>query len=187
MKIKSQHSGTAGLAVFLLVLTFAPAVAAQDVQTDYDKSKNFAEYHTYYWAKIESANPLMNQRVQAAIDAELSNKGWSKQQAGGDVAIVALGMTDTKKDLHTFYTGSGWGYGGFYGAGGMGSSTTTVSEYKQGTLVVDLYDSNSRQLLWRGTATDTLSDKPEKNEKKVNKAVAKMFKKFPPQPESDSD
>ena len=89
-------------------------------------------------------------------------------------------MSHTKKDLNTFYSGTGWGYGG-WGPGGMGTSTTTVNEYKEGTLVLDMYDSNSRQLLWRGTATDTLSDKPEKNEKKLNKAVEKMFDKFPPE------
>jgi hypothetical protein len=159
-------------------------LAAQKVQTDWDKNKNFADYHTYYWAKVDSPNPLMNQRLQDAVDAELSKKGWSKQQDGGDVAVIGLGTSSTKKDLNTFYSGTGWGYGGWYGGGGMGTSTTTVNEYREGTLVLDMYDNNSRQLLWRGTATDTMSDKPEKNEKKLNKAVEKLFAKFPPGSES---
>lgn len=181
MKNNATHLGFAALTLAALLMALSPPVTAQKVQTDWDKSKNFASYHTYYWAKVDSPNPLMNQRLQDAVDAELSKKGWSKQQAGGDVAVVGLGTSSTKKDLNTFYSGTGWGYGGWYGGGGMGTSTTTVSEYREGTLVLDMYDNNSRQLLWRGTATDTMSDKPEKNEKKLNKAVQKMFNKFPPE------
>ena len=171
-------------AIAALLMVVPQPLAAQDVQTDWDKNKNFADYHTYYWAKAEGANPLMVKRAQDAIDAQLEKKGWSKQEGAGDVAVIALGTSSTKKDLNTFYSGTGWGYGGWYGGGGMGTSTTTVSEYKEGTLVLDMYDNNSRQLLWRGTATDTMSDKPEKNEKKLNKAVEKLFKKFPPGSES---
>jgi hypothetical protein len=63
---------------------------------------------------------------------------------------------------------------------GMGSSTTTVREYAVGTLVVDIFDAKSKNLLFRGTASDELSDKVEKNQKKAAKAFEKMFKKFPP-------
>jgi Domain of unknown function (DUF4136) len=168
------------LAILGLLVGSSHILAAQKVQTDYDKSKNLSNYHSYYWAKVELPNPIWNQRLQDGIDAQLEKKGWSKQQAGGEVAIVALGMSQTKQDLQTFYSGDPWMYRG-WGGMGMGTSTTSVNEYKQGTLVVDLYDSNSRELLWRGTATDTIADKPEKNEKKLNKIVKKMFAKFPPE------
>jgi hypothetical protein len=59
-------------------------------------------------------------------------------------------------------------------------ATTTVENYRVGTLVVDMYDAQNKRLVWRGTSTDTLSDKPENNEKKLDKAVDKMFKDFPP-------
>jgi len=62
----------------------------------------------------------------------------------------------------------------------MGSSSTTVSEYTVGTLVVDIFDAKSKELLFRGTASDELSDKVEKNQKKLAKASDKMFKDFPP-------
>jgi hypothetical protein len=64
----------------------------------------------------------------------------------------------------------------------MGEATTTEQDYKEGTLVVDIYDTNSKQLIWRGSAEDTLSDKAEKNEKSLDKGVAKMFQEFPPKP-----
>ena len=76
------------------------------------------------------------------------------------------------------------GYGGYgyrgWGGMGMGSATTTESEYTVGTLVVDIFDAKSKALMFRGTASDELSDKPEKNQKKLEKASDKMFKKFPP-------
>jgi Domain of unknown function (DUF4136) len=49
-------------------------------------------------------------------------------------------------------------------------------------LTVDIFDGNSKQLIWRGQSSDTLSSKPEKNDKKMEKAVGDMFKKFPPPP-----
>ena len=58
--------------------------------------------------------------------------------------------------------------------------TTVVDTYEVGTLVVDLFDTSSKQIVWWGTSSDTISDKPEKNTKHMNEAVAKMFKDFPP-------
>ena len=75
--------------------------------------------------------------------------------------------------------GGGWGWRRF-GGGGFGDSTTTEQDYEVGTLVVDLYDTKTKQLIWRGSAEDTLSDKATKNEKNLDKGVAKMFKAFPP-------
>jgi hypothetical protein len=62
----------------------------------------------------------------------------------------------------------------------MGTATTTESEYTVGTLVVDVFDGKSKNLLWRGIAQDELSDKPDKNIKKLGKASDKLFKNFPP-------
>ena len=73
--------------------------------------------------------------------------------------------------------GYGYRYGGM---GGMGTSTTTVSEYTVGTLVVDMFDAKSKNLVFRGIAEDELSDNAEKNAKKLEKASTKMFKNFPP-------
>ena len=71
-------------------------------------------------------------------------------------------------------SGGGWRWGGF------GDATTTTETYKVGTLVVDIFDAKTKKLLWRGSSRDTLSGKPEQNEKKLNKGVMKMFDHFPP-------
>ena len=63
---------------------------------------------------------------------------------------------------------------------GMGEATTQVIPERVGNLRVDIFDANSKQLLWRGEASDAVGDHPEKNEKKMDKAVDDMFKNFPP-------
>jgi hypothetical protein len=89
---------------------------------------------------------------------------------------VAIQTTEKQRSLQGFFSGwGGWG-GGFRD----GSGTITEQDYKAGTLVVAMYDAKTKQLLWRGTAEGTLSDKADKNQKKLDKAVAKMFKDFPP-------
>jgi hypothetical protein len=69
-----------------------------------------------------------------------------------------------------------------FGGGLMsgGDATASVQTYQTGTPVVDLYDARSKELVGRGTGTDILSDKPEENTAKTNKAVAKMFEQYPP-------
>ena len=156
------------------------AAFAQQVSTDFDHQANFAQYKTYSWEQVKSADPLWDTRIKSAVDTQLQAKGWTRVDSGGDVCIVAIGTTQTQRSLQTFYDGfgGGWRWRGF---GGMGEATTTEQDYKEGTLVVDMYDAKTKQLIWRGSAEDTLSNKAEKNEKNLDKGVAKMFKKFPPE------
>lgn len=161
----------------LLLLGCACVVFAA-VTTDYSRSADFSKYKTYSWIKVSVENPLWEDRVTRAVDSQLSAKGWSKVDTGGDAAVAAYGSTKTRKTLQTWYTGFG---GGWYWHGfGDGVATTTVEDTPVGTLMVDIFDSATEKLIWRGIASDTLSGKPEKDEKKLDKAVAEMFKKFPP-------
>ena len=163
---------------FLAVLGSA---FAQKVQTDFDHQANFSQYKTYSWQEIKPANSLWDARIKNAVDAQLAAKGWTQVASGGDVAVVAIKTSQTQRTLQTFYDGfgGGWGWRRF-GGGGFGDATTTEQDYKVGTLVIDLYDAKTKQLIWRGSAQDTLSDNAAKNEKNLDKGVAKMFKPFPP-------
>jgi len=164
----------------LLVL---PALAiAQDVKIDYDKAFNFAPVQTYT-IRIGTAwgNDLSQRRVLEEFDQAIAAKGWKKaNEAQADMHVVLHGATSTKRNVNTFYSGMG-GYGYRYGGmGGMGTASTTVSEYTIGTLVVDMFDAKTKNLVFRGTAEDELSDNPEKNAKRLEKASDKLFKNFPP-------
>jgi hypothetical protein len=160
------------------------AVFAQDVKTDFDKSANFGGIKTFA-VKIGTSwnNQISEKRVTDEITQTLTEKGWKATDADKADAIVLLhGATEKQKSLNTFYSGGygGYGYRGWGGMGGMSTATTTTSEYLVGTLVVDIFDAKSKALLFRGTATDEISDKPDKNIKKLDKAATKMFKDFPP-------
>jgi hypothetical protein len=172
-----MKSGIRFLCSLAVLFIFAATAFPRDVVTDYDHHANFEKYHTYSWAKVETPNQLWDQRVKDAVDRALQKKGWQKVPEGGDVSLVAVGMTHNKPTLRTFYNGfPGWDWTGFSDA------TTTVENYKEGTLVLDMFDSQTKKLIWRGSASDILADKPEKNEKKLESAVDKMFDHFPPKP-----
>jgi hypothetical protein len=162
---------------FLMVLL--GSAFGQHVQTDFDHQANLSRYKTYSWQEVKASNSLWDDRIKDAVNAQLAAKGWTQVDNGADVAIVAIKTTQTEKTLQTFYDGlgGGWRWRGF---GGFGESTTTEQDYKEGTLVVDMYDASTKQLIWRASAEDMLSDKAEKNEKNLDKGVAKMFKSFPP-------
>jgi hypothetical protein len=169
------------LALVGMTLVFAGMASAQQVKTDYDRSANFALYKTYSWEHIETKDPLNVDRIKHAVNAVLAARGRTLVDSGADVAVVAMEITRDQQTLNTFYDGlgGGWGWRRF-GGGGFGEATTTTDTYKVGTVVVDLFDTKNKQLIWRGSASDTLSDNSDKNIKNLNESVDKMFKHFPP-------
>jgi hypothetical protein len=171
-----QHSILASVGIALLTSTVS---FAQQVKTDYDRDANFGQYKTYSWEKVQTQDQLWAPRIQEAVNATLATRGLTPVVSGGDVAIVAIETTQNQRTLNTFYDGfgGGWRWRGF---GGFGEATTTVENYKVGTLVVDLFDARTKTLIWRGSASDTLSDKSDKNIKNLDKGVQKMFDHFPP-------
>jgi hypothetical protein len=172
------------LAIAAVLSLAAGAAFAQDVKVDFDKAADFSKLKTFN-TKIGTSwgNQISEKRVLAEIEQALTEKGWTKVDGDADAAVVLHGASSTKRTLNTFYSGGGayggWGYRG-WGGMGMGTATTTESEYQVGTLVVDIFDAKTKQLVFRGAAQDELSDKPEKNQKKLAKASDKMFKDFPP-------
>jgi hypothetical protein len=172
------------LAVAAALSLVGAGAFAQDIKVDYDKAADFTKYKTFA-IKLGTSwnNPLSEKRVLAEIQQGLTEKGWTAttDDAKADAVVVLHGATEKQKSLNTFYSGGYGGYGwrGGWG-GGMSSSTTTVDEYTVGTLVVDIFDAKTKALVYRGTASDEISNKPEKNAKKLAKASDKLFKDFPP-------
>jgi hypothetical protein len=172
MQWYSRFSTTLGLA-----LVIASASLAQQVKTDYDHNADFSKYKTYSWAQVKTANPLWVDRIKSAVDSRLAARGWTLTPSGGDAVIMAVGTTRAEKTLNTFYDGlgGGWRWGGF------GQATTTTETYKVGTLVIDIFDAATKSLLWRGSSSDTLSNKASKNIKTLDKSAEKLFEHFPPE------
>jgi hypothetical protein len=160
-----------------LALAVAAGAWAQDVKVDYDKAANFGAIKTFSLKLGTSwGNPIGEKRVTDDVTGALVERGWTLAPEGeADAHVVLHGATETKRSLNTYYSGMGG-----YRWGGMGTATTTSTEYVVGTLLVDIFAAKGKNLIWRGVAQDEASNKTEKNIKKVAKATEKLFKDFPP-------
>ena len=167
---------------FLLGIALFGGAASLNAQvkTDYDHSTNFSSYKTYSWLKVQSGDSLWDDRIKQDVDSQLAAKGWTKVDSNGDASVSAFRSTQNQQTLNTFYDGfgGGWRWRGFGGGDGMATTTTEVT--KVGNIVVDIFDSHTQKLVWRGTDSDDLSSNADKNIQKLAKDLNSMFKKFPP-------
>ena len=162
--------------ILVAVLTLITSAALASIQTDYDHSADFTQYHTYMWGQVKTKDSLWADRIHQDVDQQLKAKGWVLVTADPDVVIAALGDSHNEQEEQTFYSGmGGWRWGG---VGGV--ATTSTYTTREGIFILSMFDAKTKKLAWKGTATGSLSDKPDKNVGKLNKAVAKMFDKFPP-------
>jgi Domain of unknown function (DUF4136) len=174
-------------ATLAIAALLAPALLlAQKTSYDYDKSANFAAFKTYaHKDGTKVGQPLIDDRIVAAIDTELAAKGLTKAEKP-DVFVVYHVAFDKQKDISTFSSGYGGGYGPYgwgWGGGWAGGTTTTqVRDILIGTLVIDVADANKGQLAWRGMGVKEVDTqaKPEKRDKSITNAVKKIFKNYPP-------
>jgi len=170
------------LAMIGLWLLLSTAVLAQKINVDWDRNADFSSFHTYAWQQSpHPAQGLWNQRIADGIDQQLAAKGLSKVDKDPDLWVVySKSLKDQKQVVGTGYGfGPGWGWGWGWGPG---ISTVQYNTYitREGTLVVELANAKTQQLLWRGSATATISDNSNKNIKTLDKALDKLFKNYPP-------
>ena len=153
--------------------------SAQDVRHNSMPGVDFSKYRTYKWVSIEGAshpNQIVDAEIKQSIDTQLTAKVLTKTD--GEKADLYVGY-QTAVDQERQWNGYGMGGGPRWG-GGM--ATATSSTISNGSLVVDMYDPATKQLVWTGTATKTLdpSSNQEKNQKNLDKAMAKLLKNYPP-------
>jgi hypothetical protein len=106
--MKLRYSTFAWIAVTLFI---ASSAFAQHVKTDYDRGADFSQYKSYSWEKVQARDQLWIPRIEDAVNAELAAKGWTQVPSGGQVAIVAMEVTQNQQTLNTFYDGFGGGWG----------------------------------------------------------------------------
>ena len=176
---------------FIAVLLAPAVILAQKVSYDFDKTANFAGFKTYAEKDgTKVGQPLIDDRIVAAIEAELAAKGFTKADSSPDVFVVYHVAFDKQKDISTYSTGYAGGYGaygwGWGGGWGGGSTTTQVRDILVGTLVIDIADAKKGQLAWRGMGVKEVNTqaKPEKRDKSISEAVKKIFKNYPPKQKS---
>ena len=167
------------LSVLITLLLCAP-VLAQTVKYNAMPGTDFAKYKTYKWVAIEGAvhpDQIMDQQIKQAIDGQLASKGLTKtDREDADLYVGYQVSISQEKEWNAYNTGgAAWRWGG-------GMATATSSTIQVGTLGFDVYDRANKQLVWRGFATKTLNPpkEPEKRQKNLEKAVAKLLMDFPP-------
>lgn len=166
------------IASLVVTLCLVSTIAlAENVYVDYNHAIDFTKFKTYAWGQGANPNAIQDsillQTAQSDINSQLQLKGLQMVQESQNPDIVVVMSSGMKQQ--TSY--NAWGSGGWRWGGGMASVTPETSDV--GTLVVDVYDANGKQMIWRGISQDTLSTKGSKNEKEMNKAIVKMFKQYP--------
>src|ERR1700751_4730640 len=165
-------------AVIVLWLTVCVFTLAQRARSEWDHNTDFAALHTYAWqASPDPAKGAWNQAILDGIDKQLEAKGLTKVDANPDVWVVY--SRSIRKDT----TALSGGYifnpqgAGDEGSPGIPAIPTT---WKEGTLVVELNDPKTKHVVWRGSVSNKIIDNDNKNLKSLDKAIAKLFRKYPP-------
>jgi len=162
------------------ILSLGGAAVAQQVTYNYMPGTDFSKYHTYKWVEIPGGihpNQIVDQEIRQAVNGQLAGKGFTMVtgDAKADLYVGYQCAVDQERQWNAWGGGGGLRWGG-----GMGQATS--STITNGTLAVDFYDPSSQQLIWRGQATQTLnpSGNQQKDMEKLNKAMKKLLKNFPP-------
>lgn len=163
----------------ILALAACTLTRAQDVTSNSMPGIDFGKYHTYKWVAIEGAtqpNQILDAQIKQSIDSQLATKGLTKTDSDkADLFVGYQVSVDQEKQWNAYGMGGGVRWGG-------GMATAQQSTISIGTLVLDMYDPATKQLVWTGRATKTLEpgNSQEKKQKNLDKAMAKLLKNYPP-------
>ena len=178
--MQMKQSGRRYSLPLVALLLAGGALAAQDVKYNFMPGTDFSKYHTYKWVPIEGGahpNQIMDAEIKQAVDSQLASKGMTKtDNEKADLYVGYQIAVDKEKQWNAWGTGRGFG-------GGMGSATS--STINVGTLVLDMYDPATKQLVWTGNATKTIdpSSNQEKNMKKSEQGHAEVVEELSTQVE----
>ena len=172
-----------GGAVFGVLLVGVPMLA-QGINIDYNHSVNFRQLKSYSWQKIHATDPQVESRISAAVNRELANLQFNQVEKNGDFLITVVEVSKNKAEYANFYrelSGFDWRRG--WGTHGFADSIPNVRSIPLGTLIVDLYDGKTHQLLWRASVDETIYKSEDKNDLTMDKAIDQILDKFPPKGE----
>lgn len=176
----------------IVILIVAVSCSTVKVVTDQDKSVDFSEYKTYnFLGWQDNSDQILNefdkQRIHDAFKNEFDARGMTLVKENGDMAVSLFLVIDQKTSTSAYTNYYSGGYGGYYrfrGGWGNGYATTTFSEddYLEGTLVMDVFDGETKNQIWQGVAKSTIDENPNKREESIPKKVGALMKKFPVEP-----
>ncbi|HEY6305404.1 MAG TPA: DUF4136 domain-containing protein [Candidatus Angelobacter sp.] len=174
------------LRALTVVIFLSGPIWGQKISTGYDKTADFSQFKTYAWVERDTpaTDPVLAALIVADIDSELGKKGLRKVESNPDLLVTCYGGLGSQ----SVFAAEDPGYAAMGGAAlpgtnmwGGSASSAPVAQVVQGTLVVDLVDARQKHLVWRATAKANLDyDKRSKLFDQANKAVAAIFRKYPP-------
>jgi hypothetical protein len=159
--------------------------------SDFDPTADFSDYRAYAWAERTPTgdddprvyNDIVKRQVQYAVDQALAAKGYQKVTSNAHFYVGWHGAIDGRMSTTTINDHYGYGRGWYGPTMGVSTSRTYVNEWDEGTLLVDIIDATSDQLVWRGSAqaeVNKSSRGSEEDQRRLNEIVAKMLEQFPP-------
>jgi hypothetical protein len=170
--------------------TLLAALACSTLRTssDYDPTADFTSLHTYGWLPDNREptghpridNPMLHERIRSGIDRALKAKGFAPSEDPDFVVTYHL-SAEQKTDVTTYNNAYYGGYGYV-----IGFPETTVRQYEEGTLIIDIIDRRAKKVVWRGSGTRRLREQygqqdPAELEQRVFEAVTETLADFPPQ------
>lgn len=183
-------------AIVTAALLLPACAGGPKVQSDFDPKADFSGWHTYKWAERTDAgkrdkrvyNYVVEGRIRRAVNSALAAKGFVEDSTAAhpDFLVGWLGSLQGQVSFSTFgtYYRYGWGWYNPY-ATGVYSYQTYTNYTEEGTLLIDLVDAASNQLVWRAMAQGALGN-PDRSEQQkqaaLDKLVDKMMRDFPPKP-----
>ncbi len=190
--MRATRWGIAGV----LALALSGCGSGISVQSDWDPGVDFSAFSTF--AVFDEAtgggglDQLTQNRGKVSIANTLQVKGMRQVDDGknADVAVGWQVTTEERSSLQTVSTGwgnygSGWnrGWHGSTMGVGMTTSQTTETRYQVGTVAIAMFDVEHEAMIFSATGSKTLSGgnpSPEESQKRIDEAVAKILKDFPP-------
>jgi hypothetical protein len=167
--------------VFVMTLA-ATAVPAQTATIDYDHTVNFLKFKTYTWGKLHATDPSVEARITIALNRDMQGRYMTEAAKNSDVTVTAVDATQDKAEFGTFYDslGSDYAWQRPWGSAGFMDSQATLNDIPVNTLIIDMYDTKTHKLLWRGTVTEPLVGSTDKKDNTIDKAVTDLIGKYPP-------
>jgi len=176
------------LAGVLALAALASACASDPVTSDYDPGADFSSYKTFTFVDTkefqdQQYRSLLAQRIERAVEAEMKFRGYTIVAPGAkaDLAVDYHATLEEKQRVVSspsptpMYWGNPW-----YGPWPTYANDVRTVDYKQGTIVIYLVDTATKQMVWQGMAQGTVQKKHLDNpDKAVVNAVAAIFEKYP--------
>ena len=167
--------------VFLSTVAFLLAACANEAVIEYDSETDFSKFHTFAWRDsgedLSDLSPEWHARIVNGIKTRLTTTGFREVDNNPDVYVTYYSAESQETFVVTNHMGYGWG-SNWHGSTLRGMGKSEKISFDIGTLIVDLWDAHENKLVWRATASDTISEIPEQNKEMLNQMLDSMVEQW---------